>query len=108
MAFNPSEVVRSETAETTAIPGDRLASLLLPAAKDAPSSEREAEIVTAAGKIVRAESRLSPDKNGYYALILHPGSLEPGSYTLRLIAREGGKRVARETWPIRIVKQGAP
>jgi putative zinc finger protein len=91
------DVVRAgapETPEKT-VKGDQFVTLLLPA-RGARPGERQAEIVDASGKVVRRLSGL-PVTQEFHSIVLPPGSLPPGSYTLRISGRE-------ESWAFRVVR----
>jgi len=88
------DVVRGETAEQP-LHGDQYITLLLPA-RGAKSGERQAEILDGSGKVVRQVGRL-PVTQDFHSIVLPPGSLSPGVYTLRLSGRE-------ETWTLRVVR----
>jgi Putative zinc-finger len=90
------DVVRAgETPEERTLHGNQYVTLLLPAREDGASAERRAEITDKSGKVVWQAGRL-PVTQGYHALVLPPGSLPPGRYTLRLSGRE-------ESWTFQIV-----
>ena len=90
------DVVRAgEAPEERTLHGDQYVTLFLPAREDGTSGNRRAEITDKSGKVVWQASRL-PVTQGYYSLVLPPGSLPPGHYTLRVSGRE-------ESWSFQIV-----
>jgi hypothetical protein len=90
------DVVRAEGApEEKTLHGNQYVTLLLPAREDGTSGERRAEITDRSGKVVWQAGRL-PVTQGYYSLVLPPGSLPAGHYALRLSGRE-------ERWTFQIV-----
>lgn len=96
---NP-DVVRGDETDRR-IPADRFAQLSLPPAKgEGLPAERAVEILNAAGKAVWQAPRLVLDGYGYYNVMLPPGSLAPGQYTIQLYTQENGKRTPRERWEI--------
>jgi hypothetical protein len=80
------DVVRGEGPQRT-IARDQYVTLLLPAREDGQAAPRRAEIADSSGKILWQASRL-PVTQGYHSLVLPPGSLPPGRYTLRLSGLE--------------------
>ncbi len=87
------DVVRGD-AEEIKVQGNQYATLLLPA-RGAASGEREAEILNASGEIVRRLSKL-PVTQETHSIVLPPGALPPGAYTLRIAGRD-------EIWRFRVV-----
>ncbi len=92
--LGPGDVVRGEASEKT-VRSDQYVTLLLPA-RGAASGEREAEVVNASGEVVRRLSRL-PVTQEFHSIVLPPGSLPPGAYTLHIAGRD-------ETWAFRVVR----
>jgi hypothetical protein len=79
------DVVREGGAgEEKTLRRDQFNTLLMPA-RDGEAGR--AEIVDGAGKVVWQANRL-PVTQGYHSLVLPPGSLPPGRYTLRLAGRD--------------------
>lgn len=88
------DVVRdSGTVEEKILHRDQYNTLLL-SPKDGGAGR--AEIVNGADKVVWQASRLPVTQEGYVSLVLPPGSLPPGHYTLRISGRD-------ERWPFQIV-----
>jgi hypothetical protein len=90
------DVVRGETAGKTEVQGDRFNTLLVPARAGAASAEHGVEIENAAGKVVWRQDQ-APVTQGYYAIVLPPGSLPRGRYTLRLSGHS-------ESWTFQVVR----
>jgi hypothetical protein len=86
------DVMRAEgDAEEKIVKRDQYVTLLLTARDEGAV----AQITDASGKVVWQASRL-PITDGYHALVLPPGSLSPGRFTLKLSGRE-------QTWRFRVV-----
>jgi anti-sigma factor RsiW len=87
------DVVRAgEAPGEKTLHGSQYVTLFLPA-RDGEAGR--AEILDRDGKVVWRASQL-PVTQGFYSLVLPPGSLPPGHYTLRLSGRE-------ERWPFQVV-----
>ena len=104
---NPVEVgdvVRSGEgqAKEIVIPSRQVATPLLVADPGIQAAEREIEILDAQGKVLFRGEGLRRSKDGDYSVTFPPGFLKPGRYTIQLYSREGGKRVPRETYSIRV------
>ena len=75
--------------------------LVLGASKTSSFPEYEVEIQDERGNPVSTIQGLQLDSNGFYALLLPKGSLEPGSYKLRVFGVAGDRREALETYSVR-------
>jgi Putative zinc-finger len=96
------DVVRGNGSNVKEVPAGSAATLLLAAQAEA-TGEREAEISDAGGRVVWKGGGLRANPQGPdYSLTLPKGWLPPGSYTIRLYRRDGGRRVAAESYAIRI------
>lgn len=69
---------------------------------ESPNAVREIEILNSRRKVLWSESGLRSTQDQEYKLIIPPGFLKPGRYTVQLYSRENGKRVPRETYRIRV------
>ncbi len=98
-----ADVVRgNRSAEPTEVPARAYATLLLTSAHPKTYREHAVEIVNAAGKVVWNAAGLALDKNGYYNLTLPPGTLSPGTYTIRVYGLTDGRREPLEVYSIRV------
>lgn len=95
------DVVRgSSEAEVAVIPANRPATPVLEATGE--NTPREIEIQDASGKAVWTATGLRRSPQDDYKVTIPAGFLKPGQYTIQLYSREGGKRVPRETYKIRV------
>jgi putative zinc finger protein len=95
------DVVRGGPGEVAELPAGTAAGLMLQASHPETHTSHRIEIVDAAGKVVWSADGLRRSPQDDFSLIL-PGTLKPGAYTIRLSAREGGKRVDLESYAIRV------
>lgn len=98
------DVVRDgETqAHEIVIPANRYATPLLEASHDNDKLPREVEIVDGQGNKLWEASGLKATPQGDYRITIPPGFLAPGHYAMKLYARASGRRVPRESYPIRV------
>ncbi len=90
------DVVRAgEAPAEKTLHSNQYVTLFLPAREDGTAGERRAEIIDESGKVVWQANRL-PVTQETYSLVLPPGSLPPGHYTLRISGRE-------QSWSFQIV-----
>ena len=82
------EVVRGDAGPGTTVRAGAYSSLLLPARGAA--GQGSAEILDEAGKTVFKVSGLVPAQE-YYSVVLPPGALRPGRYTVRIKGQDEGK-----------------
>jgi anti-sigma factor RsiW len=99
--YPSGDVVRGGPAEVPELPAGTAAGLMLHASHPETHTSHRIEIVDAAGKVVWSADGLRRSPQDDFALIL-PGTLKPGNYTIRLSAREGGKRVDLESYAVRV------
>jgi hypothetical protein len=96
-----SDVVRDgKKAEAQVLPGSRTTVPILGA--DSANAVRDVEILDSHGGVVWSGSGLRSTEGQEYRLAIPPGFLKPGTYTIQLYASENGKRVKRESYPIRV------
>jgi hypothetical protein len=95
------DVVRGGPGEVPELPAGTAAALMLQASHPETHTSHRIEIVDAAGKVVWSADGLRRSPQDDFSIIL-PGTLKPGNYTIRLAAREGGKRVDLESYAIRV------
>lgn len=99
-----TDVVRGTAADPLEVPGETYATLLL--ASDHPETHREhaVEIEGSAGNVVWRAGGLTihPDTKAY-SLILPPGALRAGAYTIRVYGTTAeGQREPLESYSIRV------
>jgi hypothetical protein len=96
-----SDVVRDgKKAEAQVLPGSRTTVPILGA--DSANAVRDVEILDSHGGVLWSGSGLRSTEGQEYRLSIPPGFLKPGKYTIQLYASENGKRVKRESYPIRV------
>jgi hypothetical protein len=95
------DVVRGGPREAAELPAGAAAGLMLQASHPETHGDHRIEIVDAAGKVVWSADGLRRSAADDFSVIL-PGTLAAGSYTIRLSALEGGKRVDLESYAIRV------
>jgi hypothetical protein len=96
-----SDVVRDgKRAEAQVLPGSRTTVPILGA--DSADAVRDVEILDSHGGVLWSGSGLRSTEGQEYRLAIPPGFLKPGTYTIQLYANENGKRVKRESYPIRV------
>jgi hypothetical protein len=95
-----SDVVRGGPGEVKELPaGTPAVAMLQPAHQEVHKNHR-IEVVDAAGKVVWKAEELHRSSADDFAVLLP--ALKPGSYTIRLSAMEGPKRVELESYAIRV------
>lgn len=97
------DVVRGGAGNVYEVPAGTAAGLILLASHPETHRDHRIEIVDASGKVVwSAEGLRRNPKTDDFSITLPSGSLEPGTYTIRISAEEGGKRVDLESYAIRV------
>lgn len=100
------DVVRGSSGNVYEVPAGTAAGLILLASHSETHRDHRIEILDSTGgtgKVVwSAEGLRRNPKTDDFSLTLPSGSLKPGSYTIRLSAEEGGKRVELESYTIRV------
>lgn len=102
--LSSADVVRgTEPGGANEIPSKTYATLLLTPSHMETHREHEVEIVDPAGKVVWSASGLvrNADTDSYH-LTLPPGTLRPGSYTIRVYGLAEGRREPVESYSIRV------
>jgi hypothetical protein len=94
-----SDVVRG-TEEVKELPAGVPAVAMLQPAHDEIHKNHRIEVVDAAGKAVWTGDELHRSSKDDFTVLLP--ALKPGSYTIRLSAMEGPKRVALESYSVRV------
>ncbi len=96
------DVVRGGSGDAEEVPGGGYASLMLTPSHRETHQDHRIEVVDEAGKVVWSAEGLRRSPEGDFSFTLPPGALRPGAYTIRVSAREDGKRVELESYGIRV------
>jgi hypothetical protein len=94
------DVVRGGPAEVKELPAGAAAVAMLQPTHDETHKDHRIEVVDAAGKVVWSAEGLRRSSADDFPVLLP--ALEPGAYTIRLFSEEAGKRVALESYAIRV------
>ncbi|MES1242577.1 MAG: zf-HC2 domain-containing protein [Acidobacteriota bacterium] len=95
-----ADVIRGASGEATELPAGASAVAMLEPAHQETHKNHRIEVVDASGKVVWSGDELHRSEQGDFTVLLP--ALKPGSYTIRLSATEGGKRVELESYAIRV------
>ena len=95
-----ADVVRGGSGEVKELPAGIAAVAMLQPTHEEVHKNHRIEVVDAAGKVVWKAEELHRSSADDFPVLLP--ALEPGSYTIRLSAMEGPKRVALESYAIRV------
>jgi hypothetical protein len=94
------DVVRGGPGEVKELPAGLTAVAMLEPIHEENHKNHRIEVVDAAGKVVWKAEELHRSSADDFAVLLP--ALKPGSYTIRLSAMEGPKRVELESYAIRV------
>jgi hypothetical protein len=94
------DVVRGGPAEVKELPAGAAAVAMLQPTHDETHKDHRIEVVDASGKVVWSAEGLRRSSADDFPVLLP--ALEPGAYTIRLFSEEAGKRVALESYAIRV------
>lgn len=95
-----ADVVRGGAGEVKDLPAGTAAVAMLEPGHEETHKNHRIEVVDAAGRVVWKAEELHRSPHDDFAVLLP--ALEAGSYTIRLSAMEGPKRVALESYAIRV------
>ncbi|HEX3127959.1 MAG TPA: zf-HC2 domain-containing protein [Thermoanaerobaculia bacterium] len=95
-----SDVVRGGPGEVKELPAGTAAVAMLEPGHEETHKNHRIEVVDAAGKVVWKADELHRSSHDDFAVLLP--ALKAGSYTIRLSAMEGPKRVELESYAIRV------
>ncbi len=94
------DVVRGGPAEIKELPAGAAAVAMLQPTHDETHKDHRIEVVDASGKVLWSAEGLRRSSADDFPVLLP--ALEPGAYTIRLFSEEAGKRVALESYAIRV------